>query len=64
MSKKKVISELEKVDITLKDTDIVRLHRSSKPTQKNGKLQAQTIVKLTYWDKRKLFKQVNKTARA
>ena len=60
-----VIEELAKIDISIKKRDIVRLHRTSKPTRNNhgeGRV-AQTIVKFGRWKAREKCHGVNKTAR-
>ena len=59
----KIIEECAKADITITAHDIVRHHRCSKPSLRDGVLQAQTIVKLARWDTRKLFQSANKRAR-
>ena len=60
----KVITECAKVGIQLKDGDVARCHRSSKPKEmRDGTLKAQTIIKLSNWPARKLFQGAGKTAR-
>ena len=59
----KVITECAKVGIQLKDGDVARCHRSSKPKEmRDGTLKAQTIIKLSNWPARKLFQGAGKTA--
>ena len=60
----KVRSNLEKVDIDLKETDVIRMHRSAKPVEKNGKVTAQTIIKMSNWKIRERMQGVNKACRA
>ena len=59
-----VVSQCEEMNIHLEPADIVRLHRSSRPSTKDGLTSAQTIIRLASWAKRKQFCKVNKIARA
>ena len=45
----KVVEELGKSGVVLEPRDIIRLHRSSKPKEKDGVVTKQTIVKLARW---------------
>ena len=56
---------LEKVNINLKQEDVVRFHRSAKPKidEKTNIKSAQCIVKLVRWEKRRALHGVNKRAR-
>ena len=44
-----VVKELGKHGVVLEPRDIIRLHRSSKPKEKDGVVTKQTIVKLARW---------------
>ena len=59
----KIVAECAKVDINITPEDVVRHHRTSNPTEKNGKMQAQTIVKLSNWSTRKKFQSANGVAK-
>ena len=57
-------TKLASVDINIKKHDIVRFHRSAKPSRnRDGILVAQTIIKFARWGKRSLAHFVNKRAR-
>ena len=60
-----VKTNLAKIGIELADTDIIRLHRSSKPkTRENDKVVvAQTIIKLSNWKIRERLHSANRAAR-
>jgi len=58
-----VKEELTKGGVVLKDRDIVRLHRSSKPFTKDGVTTKQCLVKLSNWSAREKFVGYNKRAR-
>ena len=65
--RKKVKDCLSKLDIVLKDSDIYRMHRSSKPKHdefnpKRG-LVAQTLIKLNSWEVREKLHKANGIAR-
>ena len=51
------------MDVMIQESDVVRLHRSSKPVGRDSKLVAQTIVKLVNWKIREKVHGVNKAAR-
>ena len=47
-----VVSQCEEMNIHLEPADIVWLHRSSRPSTKDGLTSAQTIIRLASWAKR------------
>ena len=56
---------LDEIDVKIEDTDVVRLHRSSKPKKnKDGVTCAQTLLKLGNWKARERLAVANKNARA
>ena len=59
-----VVKELGKHGVVLESGDIIRLHRSSKPKEKDGVVTKQTIVKLTRWRTREKFAGFNRRVRA
>ena len=60
-----VKEKLQEIDIKIEDSDVIRLHRSSKPKQnKDGVVCAQTLIKLGNWKAREKFAVANKNARA
>ena len=60
----KVKSELEKIDINIDSSEVVRIHRNSRPkTAEDGTRTAQSIVKVALWSTRKRLATVNKIAR-
>ena len=60
---KSIIEEVGKQGVTLKAADIIRLHRSSRPKEKNGVVTKQAIVRLATWKARERFHGFNKAAR-
>jgi len=59
-----VVKELGKHGVVLEPRDIIRLHRSSKPKEKDGVVTKQTIVKLARWRTREKFAGFNRRVRA
>ena len=59
----KVKEKLAKVDVTLLDSDVFRLHRSARAVEKDGKLFKQTLLKLSNWKIRERMQGINRTAR-
>ena len=52
----KLIKSLAEVDITIKERDIVRIHRLGKPKTEDGVTTMQTIAKFTgYWSPRQMM---------
>ena len=58
-----LIKEFALQGVKIESSDIVRLHRSSRPKEKNGKVYKQCIVKLSNWRAREKFGGYNKKAR-
>ena len=58
-----VTEEMSKLGVSLRDEDIVRLHRSSRPSMKDGVTTAQTIVKVASWRAREKLHGLNKKAK-
>ena len=60
-----VKNNLAKIDIQLLDSDIIRLHLSSKPftRERDGVTVAQTLVKLSNWRMREKLHSANRLAR-
>ena len=60
-----VKAKLNEIDVKIEDSDVIRLHRSSKPKKnKEGVTCAQTLLKLGNWKARERIAVVNKNARA
>ena len=59
----KLIKSLAEVDITIKERDIVRIHRLGKPKTEDGVTTMQTIAKFGYWSPRQMMSNVNRNAR-
>ena len=57
-----VNESLTKVGVELSESDVVRLHRSSKPVLREGRMVAQTLVKLSNWKARAKLHGLNKKA--
>ena len=60
----KVKENLEKVNVNIVESDVVRLHRSSKPKIFEGKRVAQTIVKFATWKTREKLHGINRQAKS
>ena len=61
----KIQSELKLIDIDIAPSDIVRVHRTSRPrVGDDGVRTAQSIVKVASWSARKKLNNVNRLARA
>ena len=61
----KIQSELKKIDIEISPSEVVRIHRSSRPRPNEiGVLEAQSIIKVATWSARKKLNNVNRLARA
>ena len=54
---------LQEVEINVEKRDIIRFHRSAAPVRRQGRLVAQTIVKLAGWEHRRKAHYANKQAR-
>ena len=61
---KKLTKEFAKSGVTITSNDVIRLHRSSRPKEKDGKVTKQAIVKFASWTAREKFAGFNKKARA
>ena len=58
-----LVKEFALQGVVIEPSNIVRLHRSSHPKKKNGKVFKQCIVKLSNWRAREKFGGYNKKAR-
>ena len=59
----KLQASLKKADIEIQEADVIRIHRTSKPKFYEGKMVAQTIVKLAHCRIRGRFHGINKIAK-
>ena len=58
------LAEFKKSGVVVQSSDIVRLHRSSGPKEKDGVTSKQAIIKFASWKAREKFAGFNKKARA
>ena len=64
MLQTKVLASLAELDITVVPSEIVHIHRCSRPkTLDDGSIVAQAIAKVGYWTTRRKLHVVNRTAR-